>query len=532
MTETETQVANRMARERPFAIASIVVVLIGFYWRLAYSQNISPHIDEFITMLAGQMILEMGLPVLPSGLFYDTGILFSYTVAALTGAAGGDFNELIAKFPGLFFSLLNITLTYRIGKQFFSPAVGLMAAALLAFAPEAIIWGGRSRPYAAYQFWVLVGVWAMSHRISRQWRGRWQTIFWAAMAAAALSHLGGLIFMLAILMAAVPAWYLRVKQDDRHPAGWRSLFSLLWMDAILAFLLIGGMYILVTLGQPMWGQLVTGPLSPKQGQSPSVFLDVVYLIGPLLLLNPYYLTWAFMLLVNLSSLILKAIRQRIPNAQITPVFLHGVWLLSTVGLTLGSPWHIARYASPLMPIFFLLGSLEMSVVIQKIKTAIPKRQLSITGAKLAWGIVILISLIMTTPAYQTINQQEDGYDLAFKYVQEHWQEEDATMSLITSGSYLYLGKCDYYPTQKSFKGLGVIALDTPDGVIDRYVGAEWLATIAQIDEALSRAPRTWYILDDLRFDTRLLPNHQEAILERFEPMFNERNVTVYLHQEE
>ncbi len=114
---------NRASQDRVFFVAVLVMIAIGFYWRLIYLQRISLHIDEFTTILAAQMIVQKGIPQLPSGLFYDTGLLFSYVVAAFIGSVG--FSEAVARFPSILFSLLSVAVTFRLGKRFFSPAVAL-----------------------------------------------------------------------------------------------------------------------------------------------------------------------------------------------------------------------------------------------------------------------------------------------------------------------------------------------------------------------------------------------------------------------
>jgi hypothetical protein len=69
--------SSRTAQNQVFLIVAILIIVIGFSWRLIYWRRISLFIDEFITILAAQMIVQQGVPQLPSGLFYDNGILFN-----------------------------------------------------------------------------------------------------------------------------------------------------------------------------------------------------------------------------------------------------------------------------------------------------------------------------------------------------------------------------------------------------------------------------------------------------------------------
>ncbi len=139
----------------PF-IAITLITLAGFALRLAYLWRSNPFIDEFTTALAAQMILQKGLPILPSGLFYEHGILFSYLAAPFVAFAGPENIITLARIPSLLIGTATIPLLYRIGKRWFAPWVGLIAAALLAFSPEGMVWGGRARMYALAQLLVLL----------------------------------------------------------------------------------------------------------------------------------------------------------------------------------------------------------------------------------------------------------------------------------------------------------------------------------------------------------------------------------------
>jgi hypothetical protein len=51
---------------------------------MAYMLHSHPFVDEFTSVLAARAILERGLPILPSGLFYEHGVLFTYLDAPLS----------------------------------------------------------------------------------------------------------------------------------------------------------------------------------------------------------------------------------------------------------------------------------------------------------------------------------------------------------------------------------------------------------------------------------------------------------------
>lgn len=511
---------------RAFSIAALVVIGAGFWWRLLYLVRISLFIDEFTTILAAQMILKSGIPRLPSGLFYDFGLLFNYTVSVFIGLAG--FGEAVARFPSVCFGLLAVAVTYRLGKRAFSPGAALVAAILLAMMPEAVVWGGRARPYAQLQFWVMVGMWAMVEGITTQWRGRWRALYWLAMTAAALSHLVGVVFMLGSLMAALLARCLWAGWGRRGRTEWRRQLRSLWPDGLLAIIVLGGTVALAMAGRPVWLRPVSGPASATEGFSLSRLLhpdwmNLLELVAPVTL-RAYYLPWTIMLLANLCFLLYRAATRRLRRSDAIPLYLHGVWFSSVVALTLGSPWHVSRYILPLVPMFFLLGSYEM---IRAVSMLIPAFRHVRAGGRLwlAVAILVLVGASLWVPLRQVTTEQEYGYDIALRHVRDHWQEGDAVMTFNTSGSYVYLGRCDYYPIQ-----ITPWLLDTPAGLVERYSGAQWVASVEQMDAALAESPRTWLVIDDERFLDRMTPDIQGSIVARFRSVFAERGVQVFLYE--
>jgi hypothetical protein len=112
------------------------------------------------------------VPVLPSGLFYEHGLLFSY--AAATASALFGFSRETVRATSLLFGLLTIGLTWHVGRRWFSPGAGWLAATLLAAAPAAVLWGGRARMYTMLQWWVLLTLYfafngALLHRSRWRW---------------------------------------------------------------------------------------------------------------------------------------------------------------------------------------------------------------------------------------------------------------------------------------------------------------------------------------------------------------------------
>ena len=108
--------------------ALIGILLAGFGLCAYYMRTVHPFEDEFISMLASQAVQHSLLPILPSGLFYVQGLPYSIVNALLIGllqsAGNGSLPEALQvpyRLPSVFINMLTIALTYRAGREWFSP---------------------------------------------------------------------------------------------------------------------------------------------------------------------------------------------------------------------------------------------------------------------------------------------------------------------------------------------------------------------------------------------------------------------------
>ena len=100
--------------------ALLALVVAAFLLRLAYLLHSHPFIDEFTTILAARAILQRGLPVLPSGLFYEHGLLFTYLDAPFVALAGEKSLFAMARVPSLLLGTLSVLLVAWVGSRWFS----------------------------------------------------------------------------------------------------------------------------------------------------------------------------------------------------------------------------------------------------------------------------------------------------------------------------------------------------------------------------------------------------------------------------
>ena len=159
---------NNRTLRRSHLVLLLPVLGVAFWLRWRFLRTVNPYPDEFVTLLAMDMIRQKGVPVLPSGLFYEHGLLYSYLAAAASFL--GD-SLLWGRLVSLAAGMATVALTWLAGRRWFSPAAGLLAAAGLALAPAAVQWSGRVRMYALLQFLVLLAVWWLVEGLRRNRAG-------------------------------------------------------------------------------------------------------------------------------------------------------------------------------------------------------------------------------------------------------------------------------------------------------------------------------------------------------------------------
>ena len=108
------------------AVALGALLVLAAWLRWQYAQTISLYVDEFTTLWAARRTLELGAPLMPSGVLYTRGLLATY-VTALAGALGGlDYTT--GRVPSIFFGLATIAAIFAAGRREWNARVGWLAA--------------------------------------------------------------------------------------------------------------------------------------------------------------------------------------------------------------------------------------------------------------------------------------------------------------------------------------------------------------------------------------------------------------------
>ena len=214
-------------RAQPNQIIILAALLgllgVALWLRLRFLYTVQLYPDEFVTLLAVRMIGEKGAPILPSGLFFEHGLLFSYAgaVAAWFGPA-----RLAVRYASLLFGLITLGLTFVVGRRWFSTGVALIAVTGLVVAPAAIQWSSRARMYALLQLLVLLTVWLAYEGVICDRPGRRWTALLAYLGAT-LTHFNAVALAPPLGVAVVGLWWLKMSAGEQGDRGARGSIKLI-----------------------------------------------------------------------------------------------------------------------------------------------------------------------------------------------------------------------------------------------------------------------------------------------------------------
>lgn len=517
------------------ALAAILAIGIWLRWRFIHTVHLYP--DEFVSLLAIDMIKQSGLPVMPSGLFYEHGLLFSYlgSLASYLGSSHGTI-----RYVSLFCGGLTLGLTYWIGERWFSSAVGLMATAGLAVAPAAIHWSGRVRMYALLQLLVLLALFLVYEGIiERRAYLRWSALLTylgatlAHFAAVALAPPLALAGMLISGFLPEAEGHERSKQPASSLKAHRLSSLKKYMPELLALAAILVIAFLVKrAGQPKGIDALEPSAQGAAAGLVQVFniysdfsinvaagwqaISPFYLNLPALIYTPFVI---LSLLVSLMAFISFWQRRRVNRQQsdwaalAVPALFLGLILLTTtleMVLFVSADRRDDKYLFMLLPLLFLLGAHGMATAgsISPIARRVP----AAFSQTLAPLLVSALIVILSWPAVQVLlTNTGDDYDTAFAYVQQHWQAGDTILTGTPAAAVFYLGRSDFYGVQRH-GGYDYRILTVDGEPVDRWLASPAVRTEAELHQTLADN-KVWLVLErwglqreyyDLPFQQQLL----------------------------
>jgi hypothetical protein len=498
----------------------ITVLVTGYALRLHYALGTSPYIDEYFTILAAQSIEHHGTTVLPSGLFYGHGLAFSYLAALLGAVIDGRraslsiAPELPYRLTSVFLGTITIAVVYRLGKQQFSPLAGLLAAGLMTFEFQSIVWGGRARMYSLLQMLSLLTVYAAFRGSYGQDNTRWRLYSLLLLVLSFTTHFWTITLVGALLPGIVlSAWFSR--PTNAKAWYWRRL--VLWILPGLGFVLCLGVGVELLGGVGIVGKHVADSTSAQKltlllGQVRSEFSPrglrrlLEYALETDLFRRVTYAIGGTGTLFLILAALLPALRKKLRRRQLVfGSFLAITVTIALVEITFINPRSIElRYYVPLTPLVCLLAGGCVHLLWLSLEP-LERRFFSLHHyfrlAAVGLALLIFVGVLRwgVTQRFTAINRDSTpAYDHAFRFVRENLRAGDAIATINTPASALYLRQADYFIGQ--YQVGPYLTANSSGREIDRWWGAPQLSTGADLQQALESHTRVWLVVDDALFN--------------------------------
>ena len=524
-----------------------VLLMAAFGLRLAYLLHGHPFFDEFSSILAAQAILRHGVPVLPSGLFYEHGLFFSYLDApfvALASWLSEPTNAralfVLARLPSLMIGVVTVLVLYRVGRRWLAPSAGLAAAALLALSPEGMVWGGRARMYALGQLLTLLLVFFAYRGSLGAGRPRWRWLAYLMLLLALLTQFGAIILAPAVVLGMLVVGWLS------RPAGRRPWF---WRVGVLpeALVLMGIVALAVIVkraGQPL-GASSLASLTPEDAL-PELWHTIAYQAG--LALDgesalrflarqfgvPHHLLLTGLAVLGGGLALVSWLRARHGGAACSdrPGLTVYLWVVTGLPvlemITLLEPWRRnPRYLVILLPCFYLVavdGARHLIGAWRRLtdgRSRLLRRGLPWllgTGAVAiqAYALWLDVGIAYRTP--------EPAYEEAFQYLAAHRQPDDLLLTMNTSAAGVFGQRVDYFAMQQDADQF-LINKDTQP--VDRWLGAPWLGDATEFSRVISQPAVAWFMVDSIRLPVYYRGDWLAVLKTQLEPVWSGDEVRVY-----
>ena len=505
-----------------------ILTAAGLALRLAYLFRVPPFLDEYSSILTGMSILRTGgVPLLPSGVLYPSGSLFSYLEAAMLGLFG--FSDIVARLPSLLVSVATLPVLYAVARQMLNRRVALLSVAFLAVMPEAVVWGGRARMYALLQLLVLLAVFffyrsalgAGAKEDSRpvpSWL--WVACFLAAIFAQDEAILLLPIFWLAALVARGPRWFLR-------PA-------VLFGQIFLPLAGVGIRYWLNEIRVP--GEVYVGVHATffrfppavahgLEGIAPFFLAPWIWPISLLFCLALGFLAYELIARYRTGTTPPRSLLAFHASRLGAPLFLTYVVLATTLAIVgvVSEPWQDDRYLFMILPLFLMVASWGLDRLIGALARRWPVLR---TGGALT-ALVALVAVVFLPAGLSALDRYEPDYSAAYRWVATQIADDDLVVTVRPAPAAVYLGRCDYLAAEDKHQEF-IMRLDGE--WVDRWAGAKVIESPEAFrDQVLGSGQRVWFVIDEDRFESvAYSPEFVALILDQMDLVWREGGVLVFL----
>jgi 4-amino-4-deoxy-L-arabinose transferase-like glycosyltransferase len=470
---------RELPRRRVFPVLLFLLLLSAAFLRAHHLSSQPWEDDELASAQAGLAIADTGLPKFVDPVYYSRSPLYHYILGASARLFGHEIWAL--RLPSVAFGVATTWLIYLFGTRLLkSRWTGFIAAALYAVHPYAVFVGHMVRFYQEQQFFCLLTLYFFCQGfVARQSpRARYLTL--VSFLAACLSQ------ELSIVLAApLLVCYLLFARND-----WRSTLSLAIAAACAASVVAIDLVIVMTV-------CLTGldAISPNSEATLALhFANPMHLLTIFLSYSRLHLAWSVVLFLALPWIWTSNNR----SARVLVVLLFG----GSVAVNLLVTLEALRYVYWLLPVWLLLGAYGVRLLFRAARSQGREGSLAHEWFAPAIAVLLLLGVIASWSPWKHAAAYDRTVvaDLssALHYVSGELRPGDAVAATEPQppATLLEVGKVDYdlsVPLLQDFvfRKNGVL--------IDRNAGAEVIATLEQLEEAIARHNRLWIIINRWKF---------------------------------
>jgi 4-amino-4-deoxy-L-arabinose transferase-like glycosyltransferase len=509
-----SRIVSKLNHTSSYLSVSLLIPTLWFAFglRVVHLLQTNRIVDEYTSMLSIQGILEQGIPILPSGRFYGPkGLLHGYVGAFSTLVFGSS--EFALCFQSIVAGVITVCYIYRVGRDWFSPTVGLSAAVALTWVPSAVQWGGRVRMYGLWQLLTLVGVHSILNGYLRRLDRRARVIGILAMMLSVLTHTLALFVLGGLVVGVLVSWFMSPSKSRPAlaPSVWEVLAGLMLVIAIVAINPIGGPWG----GQVKMSEIAQGDVSIQNVQERVFFLLAYtheFVAWPLWPLAVFYAA-------GFVSLCLRWVRKSPRSGDLTALSLYVlvlcVWFLTSIMA------HIQRdrYLYAIIPFFLLLALREFCRLVEALLTLVRLPLFRAGDCGVSTVVSLLLVALLAPSTIAMIGEAGDDLAAAYGYVRDHWSDGDVVAACHPVPSQWFLGRADYYVIE--------IYVGVRDG-IDVWVGAPLVETWEKFATVLENHPRVWYVADDLCWEVYLGADFRQSVKQNMQTAFDQNGIQVFV----
>nr|MBA2286343.1 glycosyltransferase family 39 protein [Ktedonobacteraceae bacterium] len=496
-----------------FLLMLVAVPLI--FYNLAYEPYWQ---DELTSFDAAKGILAHGYPSLISGFIYPKGELYSYCLALFMRIFGDQAG--IPRALSAVEYIASLPLLYVVGCYFFDRRVALLATAMLALSPIALVWGRQVRMYEQAQVLTLVVFYLFYRATQEPGSVRIAYLAVACLVVDYLSHEEVFITLPALLIGV-----LLFSRDGRHRLPAVLYNKHWWFAAALGASLIAIQLVVVKFSHP--------PVLGTDGsEQPFIQVNAENI--------PFYIGLLFFPIDKEPVLVLNsilalcgclgAIHSTDRRVKYCALFL----VVSFLTLMLIFTMRADRYFYPLLPAYYLLGAYALLRGLRAIWTFALARvtcqqpgplaspapggylplsmRLAATWTALLFCACVVFCPLLPVGGYSLSISRLAGFsyhrhyvdsDNAGQYVKAHLRRGDIVISITPDYMvYHYIGQADYF-----FSIDRALFLFERDGhIVDTSIGGIALLRQEDLQAILASHPRVWLISDS---------HYQIDVLKRF-----------------